>query len=219
MSPRRSAAEAAETRATIVDETVARASVEGLEGVTIGGLAEELRMSKAGVIGHFGTKQSLQLAAVNEAVGMFRRAVWEPAAGAEPGLERLEAIADAWLSYLDGEVFPGGCFLTAAAAEFDGRPGPVREAIDEALSLWSSVLEREATTAMERGQMPADADPAQIAFELNCIVQGVNQARQLRSDPMAIERGRRAMRRALYLPSGETTSKAAKRERPRRTHG
>jgi AcrR family transcriptional regulator len=198
MSPRRSAVEAAETRTTIVDETVARASREGLEAVTIGGLAQGLEMSKAGVIGHFGTKQGLQLAAVERAVAMFRREVWEPAADAAPGLERLLAITEAWLSYLDRDVFPGGCFLTAAAAEFDGRSGPVREAIDEALSLWSTVLEADAAIAIERGQIPAEADPAQIAFELGAIVQGVNQARQLRGDAEATRRGRRAMHRALY---------------------
>jgi Tetracyclin repressor-like, C-terminal domain len=94
-------------------------------------------------------------------------------------------------------VFPGGCFLTAAAAEYDGRPGPVREAIEGALALWASVLEADAATAIEAGDLPPDADPAQIAFELSSIAMGVNQARQLRCDPEAIARGRRAMNRVL----------------------
>lgn len=182
----------------MIDQAVDQASVEGLEGVTIGRLADNLGMSKAGVIGPFGSKEGLQLAALERAIDVFRREIWEPARTVEPGLARLEAITEAWLDYLRRDVFPGGCFLTQAACEFDGRPGRVREAVDQALSLWHSTLAHEAAQAVQAGDLP-DIDPEQVAFELGAIAQGVNQARQLRRDPQALQQGRRAMRRALYL--------------------
>jgi AcrR family transcriptional regulator len=199
VSPRRSAAAAAATRDTIVSETVTQASLEGLESVTIGKLAESLRMSKAGVVGHFGNKEGLQLAALDAGIATFTREVWEPAAAAKPGLARLTAITDSWLAYLERGVFPGGCLLTAAAAEYDGRSGPVRDAIEGAFSLWIAVLEGEASTAVEQGELAADTDPAQVAFELNAAAMAANQALQLRADGEAVARGRRAMRRALQL--------------------
>ncbi|MBK5231636.1 MAG: TetR family transcriptional regulator [Thermoleophilia bacterium] len=199
MSPRVSASAAAVTREGIVRASVAQASREGLEAVTIGRLAERLDMSKAGVIGPFGTKEELQLATFQSAVGLFRRDVWEPAAEVDPGLPRLEAICDAWLAHLTGDTFPGGCFLTQAAAEFDGRPGRVRTAVEDSSRLWEKVLAREAAIAIDQGDLPKETDPAQVAFELDAIAQGVNQALQLRSEADAAERGRRAMRRVLGL--------------------
>lgn len=197
MSPRSSVAEASRTREAIVAEVVARASVEGLEGITIGTVADGLGMSKAGVVGPFGSKEELQLAALEGAIEIFRAEVWDRAADSSPGLERLRAIAEQWISYLERDVFPGGCFLTAAAAEFDGRPGRVRDAVAATLRLWNSVLEAEARTAIEAGELDPSADPAQVAFELNAIAMAVNQARQLRADADAGRRGRIAMARAL----------------------
>jgi AcrR family transcriptional regulator len=203
MSPRHSNAAAAATRESIVHEAVQRASREGLEALTIGTLAADLEMSKAGVIGPFGSKEALQLAAIEAGNETFRREVWEPAAEREPGLERLTAICNAWLGHLSGGVFPGGCFMTAAAAEFDGRPGPVRDAVDNTLALWLRVLAREARTAVRNGELPAGTDPRQVAFELNSIAMGVNQGLQLRSDPQAVRHGRRAMERVLAPASAD----------------
>lgn len=200
MSPRASASAAAETRTGIIDAAVRQASLEGLESVTIGRLAGSLEMSKAGVIGPFGTKRQIQLAALESAIEIFRRKVWEPSSKAETGLPRLMAITDAWLEYLTGEVFPGGCFLTQAAAEFDGRPGEVRDAVDRTLRLWEGVLEHEVEVAVGKGELPENTDPAQVAFEIHAIAQGVNQARQLRSDPKARDRGAAAFRRILDSP-------------------
>jgi AcrR family transcriptional regulator len=197
MSPRNSAEGAAATRESIVAAAVARGSVDGLEGITIGKLATSLRMSKAGVIGHFGNKEALQLAALEQAIRTFRAEVWDPVAGKPEGIVRLRAVARAWLSHLQGDTFPGGCFLTAASTEFDGRPGPVRDAVDSALSLWERVLAHDVRAAKAAGDLPADTDPIQVAFEMNAIAMGVNQARQLRRDPQAAVRGRRAMARLL----------------------
>jgi AcrR family transcriptional regulator len=197
---RRSAADAARTHAAILDRSVALASVEGLEGLTIGRLAADLEMSKAGVLGHFGTKEELQLEALAAAAAIYRREVWEPARDAAPGRARLLAIADAWLSYLARDVFPGGCFVTAASCEFDDRPGRVRDAVAAAHGRWLKVLASEARTAIRNGELPRGTDPDDVAFQLNAIAMGVNQARHLFEDPDAPARGWRAMRAVLNAP-------------------
>ncbi len=197
MSPRRSAAAARETRGEIVARAVAVASTDGLEGLTIGRLAGDLSMSKAGVIGHFGSKEGLQLAALEEAIAIFTRDVWLRVAEQPAGRERLVAISEAWIAHLQSGVFPGGCFLTAASMEFDGRGGPVRDRVVEALNLWRSVIEHDVRTAVAAGELPADSDPAQVAFEWNALAVGLNQAIQLFGDPEAPARARRAMRRSL----------------------
>jgi len=203
MSPRRSAVEARQTRAAILDRAVDVASIEGLEGLTTGRLAKHLRMSKAGVFGHFGTKEALQLAALSQAIEVFRRTVWQPAADLQPGLPRLAAICDSWIAYLTGNTFPGGCFLTAASCEFDGRPGPVRDAIAGALARWQRRLEHEAATAIDEGDLPTEANPAQVAFELNAVAMGVNQSLQLHRDTATPYLARSAMRRILGLAPDE----------------
>lgn len=197
MSPRRSAAEAATTRTAIIERAVEVASTQGLEGLTIGRLAADVHMSKAGVIGHFGTKEGLQLAAVRAALDVYRREVWEPVKGAAPGLARLHAICDAWLSYLEREVFPGGCFVTAASCEFDDRAGPVRDLVADTVRGWLETLAREVRTAVDQGELPADTDPAQVAFELNAVAMAANQQMRLLDDRDGLERARRAMERAL----------------------
>ena len=199
MSPRASATAAAETREGIVRAAVQQASVEGLESLTIGRLAGTLEMSKGGVVGPFGNREQIQLAALDAAIEVFRREVWEPAADAEAGLPRLRAITEAWLDYLTGDVLPGGCFLTQSAAEFDGRPGEVRDAVDRTLRLWESVLAHDAKVAIEQGDLSPGTDPDQIAFEIHAIAQGVNQARQLRGDEKARKRGRTAFDRILGI--------------------
>jgi len=194
--PRQSRAVAEQTRTAIVREAVDDASLNGLDGITIGRLAERLEMSKAGVIGPFGSKEALQLAAIESASARFTEAVWEPASKAEEGLPRLHAIIDAWLAYFTAGVFPGGCFLTQAAADYDGRPGPVRDAIVRTSRLWESVIARQVEVALAAGDLEG-VEPEQVAFEIHAIAQGVNQAHQLREDPKATERGRTAMLRSL----------------------
>lgn len=176
------------------------ASVEGLDGFSLGRLADDLQMSKSGVLGHFRTKQELQLRALEAAIEVFRREVWEPSLGAEPGLARLEAICDAWISYLERGVFPGGCFLTAASCEFDGHPGPVRDAIRNALAGWQRVLRSQVRLAVDAGELAADADPQMIAIELNALAMGANQAIQLFENPRAVRLAHRAMRATVGPP-------------------
>lgn len=197
MSPRRSAAAARQTRSAIVDRAVDVASVEGLQGITIGRLAGDLDMSKSGVVRHFPTKEALQLRALERAIEMFRDWVLQPTADRPPGLERLLAVCDAWIAHLEVGVFPGGCFMTSASCEFDGRPGPVRDAVVASVERWKGWLADEVRAAIAAGDLPAGADPELIAFQLNAIAMGANQAIQLGGDPAAGRIARRAMGAAL----------------------
>ena len=194
---RSSQRQAAATRSAIVERTAELGSVEGLEGVSIGRLATELGMSKSGVIGHFGSKEELQLAALGAAIEDFRRQVWDPAAGERARLPRLLALADSWLSYLERRTYPGGCLLSAASHEFDDRPGPVRDAVADALERWLGALEAEARTAQEAGELPEDLDARQVAFELQALTMGANWAHRLHRDAAAFDRARAGVARLL----------------------
>jgi AcrR family transcriptional regulator len=200
MSPRRSAAEARQTRADILARAVRLASVEGLEGLTIGRLATALDMSKSGVLGHFGSKEELQLAVVDAAADLFAREVADKARGIEPGLPKLRAMCAAWVSYLERRVFPGGCFFTAAAAEFDDRPGRVRDAIAGMASVWDRDLYRQVRTATQAGDLPPDTDADQLVFEMSGVILALNNALQLYRDTRAPARARRALSRLLGHP-------------------
>ena len=197
MSPRRSAANAALTRAAIVDRAVARASIEGLEGLTIGTLAEELGLSKAGVVGPFGSKEELQLAALRRAFDIFKEEVWLPAADLAAGRRRLAAICENWIGYLTRRVFPGGCFMTTAATEWDARPGAIHDAVAAGQRRWLATLQADAEVAVRAGELPPDTDPAQLAFELNGVAMSLNQALLLFDDERAPSRARRAMHRLV----------------------
>jgi AcrR family transcriptional regulator len=190
-------AEAGRTRDAIVERAVDVASKEGLEGLTIGRLAGDLDMSKAGLIGHFGSKERLQLAALEAAIETFRREVWEPAEDREPGLARLRALCAAWVTYVERPVFPGGCFFAAAATEFDDRGGPVREELTSEARRWRRVLEREIRTAMDAGDLAPDTDPAPLAMDQNGVILVLNNDLMLLRDREAPARARRAIRRLL----------------------
>jgi AcrR family transcriptional regulator len=193
VSPRRSVAEALGTRERLLDRASDMASTDGLEGVTLGRLAEAAKLSKSGITRHFASKRELQLCTLEHALDRFAADVWRPAAERPPGLERLLAICHAWTEFLAGDGSPGGCFMTAASAEFDGRPGPVRDAIAAALRRWLGVLTREAQAAIDRGQLAPETDPTTLAFQLNALAMAANQARQLLGDQTAPERSRRLM--------------------------
>ena len=193
----RTADAAPSTRDAILDRSVDLASVEGLEGLTIGRHATELEMSKSGLFRHCGSKQELQLATIERATAVLEREVIAPAAAAEPGLARLRALIEGYLSYLERDVLPGGCFLTAAGFEFDGRPGPVRDAVAAASRDWREALEREAERARDRGELPADTDPAQLVFELGSYATRANAVYQLYGDRGAFARARAAIARSL----------------------
>jgi AcrR family transcriptional regulator len=197
---RRAAVDALETRSAILRRAADIASVEGLEGLTIGRLATDLRMSKSGVIGHFGTKEQLQLATLDYAAGVFRERVWEPVRHRRPGLERLLGICEAWTRYAEDPGFPGGCFIAAASFEWDGRPGPVHDALAKVTGRWRRALVADIEVAVAAGDLPADTDPAQVAFSLEALAAGMNPARQLHGDTAAAAWSLRAMHAVLGLP-------------------
>jgi AcrR family transcriptional regulator len=195
--PRRSTAQVQETRAAVTGAAVDRASVEGLEGLTIGALADQVSMRKSSVFSLFGSKRELQLATLDAAVVQFTEEVWRPVEREDPGLPRLLALCDTWLDYHRREVMPGGCFLTTATVEFDARPGPLRDAVARAMARWMGVLGREVAIAVEAGALPRETEPADIAFELNAMAAAASYGFQLSRDPQVFERARRGMRRAL----------------------
>ena len=195
--PRRSATAVAGSRAQTLAAAVDLASVIGLEGLTIGGLADRLGMSKSGLVGRFGSKEQLQLATLAQAAEIFRRIVYEPASAAPPGLGRLHAICDSWVSYLGRPPFPGGCFLTTAMVEFDARPGPVHDMVKKVMRRWLALLEREITTAVENGELPAETDPKDVAFTINALAVGTNCDFQLNRNRESLRRARRAMAAVL----------------------
>lgn len=197
MSPRRTAAEARDTRASIVAGALSIGSLGGLESLSFGRVAEAVRLSKSGVSRHFGTKEQLQLAALDAARRTFQEEVWEPAANFLPGLQRLRAIMAAWIDYLQACPLPGGCLVTAAATEFGGRSGPVHDAVVADSALWRKVLEREIEVAVRAGELPADSDVELLAFALGGIALATNQAAQLHGDRGAAARGNRAVERLL----------------------
>lgn len=196
---RRSAADVADSRSSTLRTAVDLASVEGLEGITIGRLADALQMSKSGLIGRFGDKEQLQRAVLSAAIERFTDAVWRPASTAAPGRERLAAIIDAWIGHLRDGVFPGGCFVTTASVEYDARPGPLRDDAAEAVCRWLGVLEGEARHARDAGDLPAGREPADVAWELHALASGGSVAGRLLGDETALDRTRAAMRRAAGL--------------------
>ena len=185
------------TRQHILEQAINIASLEGLEGLTIGRLADDLQMSKSGLFAHFGSKEDLQLAAIEAARQKFIDEVVRPAFAAPRGYPRLIALCRQWLNYVTREVFPGGCFFAAASFEFDGRPGPVRDAIATAMRDWLSALEKAVRMAKDEGHLSARTDPAQIAFELNALFFGANFQSQLQHDPFAVRRAEKAIEQRL----------------------
>jgi AcrR family transcriptional regulator len=197
MSPR-ATSNGARTRTAILHTAADLASVDGLDGLSIGRLATELAMSKSGLFAHFGSKEELQLATVEEARQRYAREVIEPARSAGCGITRLSALCEAFLSYLERAVFPGGCFFASAMAEFDSKaPGPVRDLIAHCQDQWMDTLQRAARHALERGELRAGTDPRQLAFELEAALLSANWYYHLFNDATYFDRARRAVRDRL----------------------
>jgi AcrR family transcriptional regulator len=201
MPGRRSAVDALQTRSAILRRAADLASVEGLEGVTIGRLASELEMSKSGVVGQFGSKEELQLATLGYAAAVFREQVWEPVRHLRPGVERLLGICEAWTRYADGESFSGGCFIAAALFEWDGRSGRVHDALAAVTGTWREALMADIEQAVADGDLPPDTDAAQVAYSLEALASGMNPARQLHGETHAAAWTLQAMRAVLRLPA------------------
>jgi AcrR family transcriptional regulator len=186
-----------QTRRRILQHAMDIASLDGLEGLSIGRLATELKVSKSGLFAHFGSKEELQLAVVGSAVDLFVAEVIEPAMDEPPGLPRLLKLCDEWLDYVARRVFPGGCFFYAAGAEFDCRPGRVRDALAAVKRDWVGLYRRTVRDAQQLGEIHGDVDPTQIAFELDAMVGAANSAALLLDDDDAYAMARTAIRARL----------------------
>jgi AcrR family transcriptional regulator len=182
------------TRAAILRRAADLASVEGLEGLSIGRLAGEMGMSKSGLFAHFRSKEALQLATVEAAREVLVAEVLRPALAAPRGLARLWALCSRNLDYLERRVFPGGCFFVAAQAELSARPGPLRDRVAHCQRLWLDSLEREASRARELGELMPDVDAAQLAFELEAMLFMAGAALDLEPDGGVLERARTGIR-------------------------
>src|SRR5713101_5710544 len=185
------------SRLAILEVAVHLASVEGLDGLTIGRLASETGMSKSGLFAHFGSKEDLQIATVDAARSIFIERVIRPAFEAKKGLPRLRRLCEIWFDYAQNHVFRGGCFFAAASAEFDSRPGRIRDRIAALMKEWLSTLSVAVRKAQETGHLRADADPDQLAFEIHSLSMGANWAHQLHGDKGAFDRARAAIRQRL----------------------
>jgi AcrR family transcriptional regulator len=185
------------TRTAILDQAARLATIDGLEGLTIGHLALATDMSKSGLYAHFGSKLDLQLATIERARQTFVVEVLRPALQAPKGIERLLAACEAFISHVERRVFPGGCFFSAAAVDVGSRPGPVHDAILAQRLDWLVILERLAAEATELGELEPDADPAQLAFELQALLVAANTSFILQGERVVFERALVAIRERL----------------------
>lgn len=173
------------------------ASVEGLDGLTIRRLADALPMSVSGLYAHFGSKEGLQLATIEAARQIYVDEVIEPALANPPGLGRLLALCDNFLSYVERGVFPGGCFFAAAMAEFDCKPGPVRDRIADLQANWLRTLQRAATDAIRVKELKRGIDVEQLAFDLESALLSANWYVHLFADTDYLDRARHSVRRRV----------------------
>ena len=186
------------TRESILQAAADLASVEGLEGLTIGRLATELGISKSGLFAHFGSKEELQLATIDAARRRFVDHVVKPSRSLPRGRARLEALLTDWLAYFRSEVFAGGCFFHTIKAEFDSRPdNAVREVVTEDVRQFLGFLTREVRKAQAAGDLDPAIEPEQLAFELDALGAAANQQFQLMQDPAVFDRAEAAIRTRL----------------------
>ncbi len=195
-----------QTRRLVLDRTMDIASVEGLEGLSLGRIATELKLSKSGVFALFGSKEELQLATVRAAVDLYSECVVRPTRELPPGTGRVWELCRNWLAYSADRVFAGGCFFYAVSAEFDARGGPVHDAIATARADWVGYVERTVDKARRAGGFVAELDVPQLAFEIIALMEAANAQSVLHGDEVAYERAARGilyrLRAAATDPDG-----------------
>ncbi|MFG3439460.1 TetR/AcrR family transcriptional regulator [Nonomuraea sp. NPDC047897] len=181
------------SREAILGRAVALASVHGLDGLTLGRLAEAAGVSKSGFFAHWRDKEQLQLDAVDWASRQWTERIVEPALRAPAGVRRLLALHEARLAFYADRVLPGGCFFFVAQVEFDDRPGPVRDRIAQAMSRWLGFIERQAAEAVTLGELTPGTDAAQLAYEIEALGEAAVIHARLLSHDLAYTRARRAV--------------------------
>ncbi|MGW6962647.1 TetR/AcrR family transcriptional regulator [Streptomyces zaomyceticus] len=182
-----------QTRRLVLGRTMDIASIEGLEGLSLGRIATELQLSKSGVFALFGSKEELQLATIRAAVAVFAEHVVTPLNDVPPGARRVRELCRNWLTYSSERVFAGGCFFYAVAAEFDARTGPVHDAVARTRLDWNAYMERTLTEAQAVGDFAGDMDVEQLAFEVIALMEGANAQSVLLGDTRAYARAERGV--------------------------
>lgn len=200
---RRTRSDGERSRQTILRAAANLATTDGLEGISIGNLAAHIGMSKSGLYAHFGSKQELQLATVETAREIFDEEVVKPAQTIADPLGRLRALLEGFLSHLERRVFPGGCFFASTTAEFDTRPGPVRDRVAAIQQGWVELIERMIREAQAAGSLGATEDPSQLAFELHAYLLMGNIGFILYGDAVHLERARAAIADRLSRAASE----------------
>ncbi len=185
-----------QTRAAILDAALGLSSHMGLEGLSIGALAEVMQMSKSGVFAHFGSREELQIAVIREYHARFEEEVFFPAVGLARGLPRLRALVERWVRRVSIEV-DSGCIYISGAVEFDDRPGPVRDALASMVRDWQSALERAISLSIEAGHLRPDTDALQMLFEVHGLILALHHDARFLRLPGAIDRARRGFDRIV----------------------
>ncbi len=176
-----------QTKAAIVDAALRMAAQVGLEGLSIGSLAEAMGMSKSGVFAHFGSRDELQISVVREYYARFEAQVFQPAMMQPRGLPRVRALFEHWMRFTSAEL-DSGCIFISGAVEFDDRPGPVRDALAEAVGAWIDAMTRAVAQAGEQGHLLASADPRQISFEIHALILALHYEARFMRRPGSMER-------------------------------
>jgi AcrR family transcriptional regulator len=176
-----------QTKQAIIDAALGLAEQIGLEGLSIGALAEVTRMSKSGVFAHFGSREELQISVIREYYRRFSNEVFFPAMDAPRGLPRVRALFANWMKRVTIEI-QSGCIFISGAVEFDDRPGPVRDALASSVQTWLSAFHRAVVQAKQEGQLVPDADEAQVAFEIHGLILALHYEARFLKNPGAIAR-------------------------------
>ncbi|MFM9999101.1 MAG: TetR/AcrR family transcriptional regulator [Burkholderiaceae bacterium] len=176
-----------QTRAAIVQVALRLATQVGLEGLSIGAVAEVVGMSKSGVFAHFGAREELQISVVREYFRQFEQEVFAPVLALERGLPRVQALFSNWMDRVAREI-QSGCIFISGAAEFDDRPGAVRDALVASVKTWFAALLRAIVQAREAGHLRADVDCQQMAFEIHGLILALHFEARFLDDPGAIDR-------------------------------
>jgi AcrR family transcriptional regulator len=190
---RRPRSDGERSRRAILEAAGKLATIDGLDGLTIGRLADHIGMSKSGLYAHFGSKEELQLATVAAAEEVFEEDVIRSAAEVPDGLASLTALTDAYIGHVQGDAFPGGCFFNSVIAEFDTRPGRVRDRVAEYLMYWMAEVHGQVVAAQKNGELAADADTDQIVFEIHAALLLANAQWVLWGKPAVFDRARAAI--------------------------
>jgi AcrR family transcriptional regulator len=193
------------TRARIVETALRAASMDGLEGISLGKVATDIGMSKSGLFAHFDSKESLQIDVITAAAEKFTSVVVSPALKAPRGESRLRALFEGWLGWAHHESLPGGCVFLHAAAELDDRPGPVRDMLVTQQQRWLDTLAKAVRLTVEAGQFRADLNPELVAFQIYGIVLGYYHSARLFRNPSAKAYAQAAFESVMAMARTEVT--------------